>query len=447
MMPFLIKSTICLIVFYGFYYTFLRNHKILLYNRFFLISSLILSMVIPLIVIPVKTDLIVYSTLERFSVSSEQLFNSEPITDITTPLFNFQNILIALFLMVSLILFLRFSFNIFKILRMILRSKKINNLKTTIVLIPQKTLPYSFFKHIFVNQSDFENGNIEPELFRHEEAHCEQYHSIDILIIEILNIFLWFNPFIWLFRKEIMLNHEYSADNKVLIETNSTDYQQLLVNVLLRNNSNYLVSNFKFSLIKKRINMMTKDKPSNNAILRKITGVIIFLLLSITLTFSEVNVPNNSNSRQVSTGSAFKTGNEKPELLPIKISKEEYTKFSSTFGERRIKLDSKKDSVLFHYGIDFDANFGTDVIATAGGKVIKSEYDDKGYGNLILIDHGDGYQSVYAHLKDFAVKNGDSVTKGQIIGHVGSSGLSTKPHLHFEIRVKGESVNPLTVLK
>ncbi len=193
--------------------------------------------------------------------------------------------------------------------------------------------------------------------------------------------------------------------------------------------------------------MMTKDKPSNNAILRKITGVIIFLLLSITLTFSKVNVPNNSDARQVSTGSAFKDGNERPELLPIKISKEEYSKFSSTFGERRIKLDSKKDSVLFHYGIDFDAKFGTDVIATAGGKVIKSEWDDKGYGNLILIDHGDGYQSVYAHLKDFAVKNGDSVTKGQIIGHVGSSGLSTKPHLHFEIRVKGESVNPLTVLK
>ena len=125
-MPFLIKSTICLIVFYGFYYIFLRDYKILLYNRFFLICSLILSMIIPLIVIPVKTDFIINSTLERFSVSSEQLFNSETISEITSPQFNFQNILIALFTMVSFLLILRFAFNIFRIVRKILRSKKIH---------------------------------------------------------------------------------------------------------------------------------------------------------------------------------------------------------------------------------------------------------------------------------------------------------------------------------
>jgi murein DD-endopeptidase MepM/ murein hydrolase activator NlpD len=73
--------------------------------------------------------------------------------------------------------------------------------------------------------------------------------------------------------------------------------------------------------------------------------------------------------------------------------------------------------------------------------------ENLGYGNLIVIDHGDGCQSLYAHLKDFNVKNGDTVIKGQTIGHVGSSGTSTGPHLHFEIIVKGDSVNPITYLK
>ena len=155
-------------------------------------------------------------------------------------------------------------------------------------------MPYSFFRFIFVNQSDFENGKIEKELLMHEEAHCLQYHSVDIIIIELLNVFLWFNPVIWLFRKSILLNHEYYADNKVLTYKDPIDYQQLLLNILLRNNSNYLVSNFKYSLIKSRINMMTKSNPLHNSILRKFSAISLFLIMAITLTFSQEIIKNRS---------------------------------------------------------------------------------------------------------------------------------------------------------
>ena len=442
MITFFIKSTICLVVLYGFYHFFLRNQKILLFNRFYLIFSLVLSMIIPLIVIPVKSNFTINNTIERFNISTEQLVNSSAISEITTPLLTFQNILTALFIFVSFILITRFALNIFRILRKILLSKKIHNLKTSIVLIREKTLPYSFFKYIFVNQSDFENGKIEPELLMHEEAHCEQYHSIDILIIEIVNIFLWFNPAIWLFRKEILLNHEYYADGKVLTDRDTSDYQHLLLNVLLRNNSNYLVSNFKYSLIKNRIIMMTKSKPNDNAILRKIIGISVFLLLSVALTFSKESVLNTGNSNNANKDWIILPRNEKPELFPI--IKGEYIEIPRTFGEKNINPITKDEIV--HYGIDIKAKFGTDVMATAGGHVIKASWEDN-YGNTIVIDHGDGYQSLYAHLKDLSVKNGDSVTKGQTIGHVGSTGLSTGPHLHFEIRLKGENVNPMKYLK
>jgi murein DD-endopeptidase MepM/ murein hydrolase activator NlpD len=310
------------------------------------------------------------------------------------------------------------------------------------VLIRERTLPYSFFRYIFVNQTDYETGKIEKELLLHEEAHSEQFHSIDILIIELMNLFLWFNPVIRKYRKEIMLNHEYSADNTVLNFIDMADYQLILVNVLLRNNSNYLVSNFKFSLIKNRLAMMSKNKPSDNAILRKISAIIIFLAIGIALTFSKENVRLGNISIPMNELSAFIYGNEKPDLFPVR--KGEYNDIPRKFGEKYTNEFRKNPTI--HSGIDIIAETGTDVVATAGGEVLKAELNGS-YGNTIIIGHGDGYQSTYAHLKDFIVKKGDTVTKGQTIGHVGSTGLSTGPHLHFEISLNGEKVNPLLYIK
>ena len=287
MITFFIKSTACLIVLYGFYHIFLRHQKILLFNRFYLIFSLVFSMIIPLIVIPVKSNFPINNTLEKITLTTGQLIQGEAIIENSHPIFTLQNILTALFITISSILMIRFALNIFRISRKILKSKKLDYSKTSLVFVKERTLPYSFFRYIFVNQADYENGKIEKELLMHEEAHCLQYHSIDIIIIELLNIFFWFNPAIWLFRKSILLNHEYYADNKVLTYKDPIDYQQLLLNILLRNNSNYLVSNFKYSFIKSRINMMTKSNPLHNSILRKFSAISLFLVVAITLTFSQ----------------------------------------------------------------------------------------------------------------------------------------------------------------
>jgi bla regulator protein blaR1 len=297
MMNFLIKSTICLVILYGFYHIFLQHQKMLLFNRFYLISSLVISIFIPLIVVPVKSNFLFNPSFDRLSIATGRFLLHEAETKNTSTLFNFQNILTIIFIIISSIMFIRFALNIFRIVRKILKSRKVDNLKTSLVLIEEKILPYSFFKYIFVNQSDYESGKIEKELLIHEEAHCSQYHSIDIILIELLNVFLWFNPAIWFFRKAILLNHEYYADNKVLINKDPIDYQQLLLNILLRNSSNYLVSNFKNSLIKNRLIMMTKSNSLHYAIIRKISAISLFLILAITLTFCEkINKPDNEIS-------------------------------------------------------------------------------------------------------------------------------------------------------
>ncbi len=97
----------------------------------------------------------------------------------------------------------------------------------------------------------------------------------------------------------------------------------------------------------------------------------------------------------------------------------------------------------FHKGIDFTAPRGTAIQATGNGKVVKVENRKRGYGKNILIDHGFGYTTLYAHMHDIVVKKGDVVTKGQKIGTIGSTGTSTAPHLHYEVRINGKAVNPI----
>jgi phage baseplate assembly protein W len=111
----------------------------------------------------------------------------------------------------------------------------------------------------------------------------------------------------------------------------------------------------------------------------------------------------------------------------------------------------------FHTGVDIAANAGTPVRAVKSGTVTKISANQKpysGFGNVVIVDHGDGYQTVYAHLSQFACKVGDSVQQGQVIGYVGSTGTSTGNHLHFIVQktghampTQGNTVNPAPLLR
>ncbi|MCS6968484.1 MAG: M23 family metallopeptidase [Bernardetiaceae bacterium] len=96
----------------------------------------------------------------------------------------------------------------------------------------------------------------------------------------------------------------------------------------------------------------------------------------------------------------------------------------------------------FHTGCDFAAPIGTPVYATGNGVVRMADYDG-GYGKCIEIDHGDGYVTKYAHLSAYTVKVGQRVKRGQMIGRVGSTGVSISPHLHYEVIIRGQKVNPV----
>lgn len=101
----------------------------------------------------------------------------------------------------------------------------------------------------------------------------------------------------------------------------------------------------------------------------------------------------------------------------------------------------------YHPGDDIANRVAPTISASDGGRVIAAGWDNSGYGNKVVLDHGNGYTSLYAHLSNIYVSIGDTVSRGQLIGQMGSTGRSTGTHLHFEIHYKGVAINPLAILK
>ena len=96
-----------------------------------------------------------------------------------------------------------------------------------------------------------------------------------------------------------------------------------------------------------------------------------------------------------------------------------------------------------HYGMDFSAKIGTEIYATGDGVISKVKRSKRGYGNYVKINHGFGYETLYAHMSKYIVKKGQKVKRGEVIGYVGNTGISTAPHLHYEVRKDNKKINPV----
>lgn len=127
--------------------------------------------------------------------------------------------------------------------------------------------------------------------------------------------------------------------------------------------------------------------------------------------------------------------NNTPSISPVKGW------LSSGFGYRNESIYSNHEP-YFHRGIDLASGEGSPILAPSNGKIVYAGYNDSGYGNLIIIDHGYGLKTYYAHLASIYVKIGESVNRRQVIGSVGNTGHSKGAHLHYEVRLFGTAVNP-----
>ncbi|WP_292268023.1 M23 family metallopeptidase [Butyricimonas sp.] len=126
-----------------------------------------------------------------------------------------------------------------------------------------------------------------------------------------------------------------------------------------------------------------------------------------------------------------------PAILPVSLK--EAHQVSSSYGYRMHPIYK---TMKFHAGMDFTGAIGTPIYATGNGLVVESQFD-KGYGRHVIIDHGFSYKTMYAHLEKIVVKKGQTVKRGDVIGYLGNTGLSTGPHLHYEVRKNEKPVDPI----
>jgi hypothetical protein len=281
MIAYLIKSGLCLALLLAFYHWVLEREKMHQFNRFYLLGSILFSFIVPFAVIYVEVAPDVVKETTVWLLQENQSALAEGVSMETT--LDWTQYLFIGYAFVSLLMLIRFIKSLGDILLKIKRNEVIPYQKAKIVLVHDLILPHTFWNFIFINKEEYHSQKVEKELFTHELTHVTQKHTVDVLIVEALQVVLWFNPFFYPLKKAIQLNHEFLADDKVIASHHDIPkYQYLLLDKAAWKNKYYLASNLNYSLTKKRLLMMKTPNSKSTMLWKKLAivplvGGLIFL--------------------------------------------------------------------------------------------------------------------------------------------------------------------------
>lgn len=271
MILYLIKFIFCSGLLFVSYLLLLEAEKINHFKRIYLIMSILFSFVIP--ILPTSQSLSEFSIVSG-TVSETMVAFTEQTAIIVAPPQSFneslalKDFLLLGYLTISSIFLIRFIKNINRLVSQIRRNSAVNFFSGTLILVEDTKLPYSFLKYVFVNKKRFEENSIEKEILAHEAAHISQKHTLDILFIEFVIVFFWFNPFLFMYRKAIGLNHEFLADEKVVSSFDKKAYLRFLFTQIKSCKQFQFSSSFNYLLTKKRLRMMTTKQSLNRSVLK-----------------------------------------------------------------------------------------------------------------------------------------------------------------------------------
>ncbi|MGM0498407.1 MAG: M56 family metallopeptidase, partial [Bacteroidota bacterium] len=277
LLNYLIESGATLAVFYLFYLLILKNQANFKVNRSYLLGAVIFALALPFINIPIEQTPSVNSYSEIFLSPVTIDANAAENTD---GLLNLQNIGWAVYAF-GLLTFAGAFLLQHRQLHKLIKSGKAKNYKGYELVCTESTLaPFSFFNRIVVHNKDFSDPARLEMIIQHEMIHIRKFHSIDNYIITLMGIIHWFNPFLWLFKRELRNVHEFEADQETVEKTgNPGFYKNLLFTQAMRVDSLSLVNNFNSS-IKNRLLMLQK-KSSVSGMLRG----LIFVPLTVAMLF------------------------------------------------------------------------------------------------------------------------------------------------------------------
>jgi TonB family protein len=297
MLSYLLESSLCLAVFYGVYYVFLRNDTFFARNRFYLLITVTLAWVIPILEFKyfvIQADVAEPYTLPALSVGVYQLENE---------LFDWQSNFSywwTIYLIISTLALLHFSWQIGRLVWFIRNSERHYRRGYLLIHTEGKLPTFSFLNYLFWDNSKDLSEAEADKVLNHELKHIWDRHSYDVLYLEFLKIWFWFNPFIYWYSQALKFQHEYIADATVLRETDAKSYSKLLVKTLFKNMNLPLAHGFNKSEIAQRIKVMQKTRTP----FRRYWKTMLVLPLIATLIFAfsgriedapKVNLIDNDN--------------------------------------------------------------------------------------------------------------------------------------------------------
>jgi len=285
---YLIESGVCLALFYVVYWAFLKKETFFAINRFFLILSIPISFFIPLIAIPSPFP-------GSYSIENTYALNQSPIIQMSYP--QITDIVWLIYLIGAGIFLLHFIYRLTQISLLIKRYGFQKYGRVKIVFIDRNSAPFSFFNFIFIDKSKVSDHDLK-RILEHELVHINQHHSLDLILLELLAIFQWFNPFVWPYKKSLKETHEYLADNAVIARgCSKAKYQMLIFEQHVGVKLFEFANNFNHSQIKRRLTMMEKIKSAGRAKLKLL--LILPVIALLVLAFSEPN-PAKEESGKIS---------------------------------------------------------------------------------------------------------------------------------------------------
>lgn len=304
MTEYLIKSVFCFSILYFCYFILLKKSTSYHANRFLLLFSVFFSLLVPLVDISTITASqfpLIKQNVDLLNVLSYQNYfphQTSVTTEAPKSVISLSLVLTIAYIFTSLVLMIRFFINICTLFLKGYKGEKVNHNKTKLTLIDDPINPFTFFKTIFINRRDYLNG-VENELLLHEQAHKNQLHSIDVVIMELIQVFFWFNPFVYLFKKLIKANHEYLADDFVLKSGIAPgDYSNKLLHYTFRSKGLALTSGFNHLLIKNRLLMSSKFNQKRRIAYKFVFFLPLFAILFLTTAFKNQNGTRTNTNNQ-----------------------------------------------------------------------------------------------------------------------------------------------------
>lgn len=293
-----LEASLCWLFFYGLYLVLFKDLTFFSINRWYLVLTFLLGLLIPSFNIPVQTSettgLIIGAQLPEIRITATNPAAANMAADASA--FDLTGLLWAVYWIGVLIAVVKVGLEFFKIYRLWYSAERIEQNGYTLALTEEGHFPFSFMRTLFWSREYLPEAADAAHIEQHELAHIRQLHSLDILLVELVGIFLWFNPFIYWYKRSLKTVHEYLADAAVLQQASVRSYGNILLKHAQSGQHYALTHGLIPSQLKQRILMMTKTNSPKQSLLKYALAVPVLILFVLAFSFQATFAEGTNNT-------------------------------------------------------------------------------------------------------------------------------------------------------